>query len=148
MSDLADLGRNTLIDLAQLICGRRLGSGIGRTVYRMATEPDKVIKIEEGGCSFQNVIEWQTWEALRYTKHARWLAPVEHISPCGIVLIMAATEPLPKARYPERMPTWLSDFKVDNYGLYKGRVVCHDYGTNLLLNHGAFGGRMRKVDWS
>lgn len=130
---------NTLArDLFDIMCRDQLGSGIGRVVFEMRGDPTKVIKFEVVSQSFQNVIEWETWESLSSTKEAKWLAPCTRISACGTVLIMERTSPIPtKYKLPTHVPAFLSDFKRDNYGLLNGRLVCHDYGTNIAISRGA-----------
>ncbi len=73
----------------------------------------------------------------------RWLAPCVQISPCGSILIQKRTTPAPSSRYPAKMPKFLTDMKRSNYGLYKGRLVCHDYGLICLTVTTA----TRKADW-
>lgn len=135
------------VDLAHLICGEPLGFGIARQVFVLGTDPTKVVKVEIAAGSFQNVIEWQTWNDLRETQYAKYLAPCHHISPCGIVLIQSRVGPLTARHERQPLPSFLTDFKRSNYGVLDRRVVCCDYGTNLLLNHGAFASRMRKPKW-
>lgn len=130
-----------------IFCGREIGFGIGRKVHLHRTDPTLVIKVEEHSRSFQNVVEYETWQALMHTPFAKWLAPVIEISASGTVLIMKRTTPCPDKKLPTRMPAWLSDYKSENYGMLDGKFVCHDYGTNLLLNHGAFRNKMKAVDW-
>lgn len=148
MKEIADLSRGALEDFVKLLCGKRIDRGMSRQVYRLRTDPAKVIKIEDDGACFQNVMEWETWGALQYTPAARWLAPCLDISPCGIVLIMAATEPLPVARLPKRVPAWFTDCHANNWGQLGRRVVCHDYGLSNLITRGARGGGMQMVKWS
>lgn len=128
----------------RLFCDEEIGSGIGRRVFSSAVLPQSVIKCEEGAASFQNVIEWETWQRVRETPFAHWFAPCEWISPSGAVLVMARTKP--PTRLPKEVPVFLTDLKKSNYGIYKGRLVCHDYGTNLLFEHGMTK-RMKKADW-
>lgn len=135
-----------LRDVFQLLTGDKLGNGIARTVYECLLNHEWVVKVEEASRSFQNVIEWETWNSVRGTELEKWFAPCLHISPSGTVLVMARTTQVPEKKYPKLMPVFLTDFKRDNYGLYRGRVVCHDYGTNLLMEHGK-SQRMRKPDW-
>lgn len=144
---LNEHGVPTVADFGHLFCGEKLGGGIGRQVFVLAIDPTRVVKIETASASFQNIIEWETWKELKETPHAKWLAPCWHISPCGIVLIMDRTTPMRPGDEPKQMPEWLSDFKRSNYGALGGRVVCHDYGLNLLLNHGAFAGKMKRPQW-
>jgi hypothetical protein len=132
-------------DLFNLVCGAKLGQGIARTVYVFTPDDTKVVKVEPAG-SFQNVMEWTTWTRVQSTKHARWFAPCHSLSNDGRILIMARTQAMEHDRYPVRMPAYFTDFKYGNYGAYKGQLVCHDYGTNLLMEAGMTG-RMRRADW-
>lgn len=59
---------------------------------------------------------------------------------------MKRTHPIPPGSYPDRMPAFLTDMKRTNYGLIGKQVVCHDYGTNLLMQMGLTK-RMKKADW-
>jgi hypothetical protein len=131
-------------DLVNMMCGERLGSGIGREVFVNSLDKTQVIKFEGNACSFQNVIEWETWKRVVGTEFERWFAPCISISPNGSVLIQARTT-VP-TKFPDQMPVFLTDFKRANYGVYKGRVVAHDYGTNLLMERG-MSKRMRKPYW-
>jgi len=142
-----DLPSIVTLDFVSSFCGKLLGCGIGRQVYEFALDHEKVIKIETSAQSFQNTIEWETWRNLKDTPSAKWLAPCHWISSSGIVLVMQKTRPFCPGEEPEQMPAWLSDFKRENYGIIDGKPVCHDYGTNLLLNHGAFTKRMQKPSW-
>ena len=118
---------------------------MSREVYSSQMLPDHVIKCEKGGGIFQNQFEWEVWNSVGYTDLGKkWLAPCEWISRCGSVLIMKKTTPV--AKYPDKMPAFLSDFKKGNYGMYEGRVVCHDYGTSQFLRTGLTK-RMKKIDW-
>ncbi len=127
-----------------LLAHNRIGAGVAREVWDSRILIDSVIKVEETSRSFQNIAEWQVWESVKHTEFAKWFAPCEHISPCGTVLVMAKTTPAHK--YPDKMPVFLTDLKHANYGMYKGRLVCHDYGLHLLHELG-MSNRMRKADW-
>lgn len=128
---ISDLIKNELLSL---FLGKEIGGGMSRRVFEIKRDETKIIKIENTMGHFQNVIEWQTWEALKNTPHAKWLAPCYEISPCGTVLIMAKTSPLNLGR-PQKLPSWITDHKAENFGYLNKKIVCHDYGTNLLLNH-------------
>lgn len=148
MSDFFDgIGPIVQRDTIAMLLGERLGSGIGREVYVFALDETKVIKLENGSRSFQNMLEWELWQSLEDTPHAKWLAPCRHISPTGIVLIQDRTEPLRKGDGPKLMPRWLCDFKLENYGKLNGRTVCHDYGWRWILRAGV-DKRMSKVKWT
>lgn len=130
-----------------LLAGQQLGVGMSRKVYVCDLDREWVLKVEDDAGRFQNVMEWETWQAVKGTQFEKWFAPCHHISPSGSVLVMARTTPAVPAKYPKRMPVFLSDFKRSNYGLYKGRIVCHDYGTNLLMDWGKTT-RLRAAHWS
>jgi hypothetical protein len=134
-------------EVFKTLCGDKLGQGIGREVFECSLNKDLVIKIESGSGSFQNVVEWETWEEVRETVHAKWFAPCVGISPCGIVLVQKRTQPMSKRSYPKEMPNFLADFKYTNYGKYKGHVVAHDYGRHMLMTNGLTK-RMRPVNWT
>jgi hypothetical protein len=132
-------------DLYNLMLGERLGWGVARTVYVFTQKPSQVVKVEKPG-NYQNVMEWETWKAVRDTKARRWFAPCHALSDDGRILIMERTTPQSQDRYPVRMPAFLCDFKYGNYGLLDGKIVCHDYGRSLLMKHGMTE-RLRKVTW-
>lgn len=131
-------------DTFWMLCEEQIGQGIGRTVYSSRILKDCVVKVESNSGSFQNIIEWETWNRVKETPFAKWFAPCEWISPNGIVLVMKRTTPI--AKYPEKMPVFLTDFKKTNYGLYNKKVVCHDYGTNLLFEYG-MNNKLKRADW-
>ena len=128
------------------LLGELIGEGIARRVFRFPLIKDCVIKIEDGSRSFQNVIEWEAWERVRGTSVERWFAPCEWISSCGSVLLMKRTTPAYEKDLPGRLPVFLTDTKRSNYGMYKGRLVCHDYGTHILIERG-MSKATRKVEW-
>lgn len=129
-----------------VLTGDQIGRGVARSVHACKLDPTLVVKIEDGAGSFQNVAEWNVWEAVKETEWAKWFAPCVAISPCGSVLLMKRTTPVSRGAYPERLPRFLTDCKFQNYGEIDGRFVCHDYGMNLLLENG-MSNRMRNVHW-
>ncbi len=132
------------LDLLRLVCGEEIGNGIARTVYGCRLREDLVVKIETAGTSFQNIMEWEFWNTWSYDKDvSRWLAPCEMISPCGAILLQHRTSPIPPEKFPSKMPKFLTDMKKSNYGLLKGKVVCHDYG--MVVNNVTT--TQRKADW-
>ena len=136
-----------------LLCDEKIGAGMSRTVFSSLLLPDCVIKTEDSHGKFQNVIEWETWRRVVGTPASRWFAECKWISGDGSILIMERTRPPAESDYPTMMPVFLSDFKRKNYGMAltkkfgKGVLVCHDYGTHLMFDHG-MSKRMRKADWS
>lgn len=144
-AEVDDYFKNTIsMDFFRLFAGDVIGTGLYRTVYECPVCPDLVIKVEIESRSFQNVLEWETWEYnSEYKPVARWLAPCVAISPCGSVLLMKRTTPVPADKFPRTLPAFITDTKRSNFGLYEGRVVCHDYGVCLP----DFPLKRRKADW-
>lgn len=134
-------------DLFLMLTGNELlGNGVARHVFPYLLDDRFVIKFESEE-NFQNTYEWQVWNHVKMTDLAKWFAPVEHISPCGRILIQRRTKVIDKDRkLPERIPAFFTDTKVDNWGLLNGKAVCHDYGYHLLLEKG-MSNRMRKAEW-
>lgn len=135
------------IDIAGMLLGEKIGSGQFRDVYAHATNPDYVVKVENGARSFHNVAEYDLWKAVEDKPIAKWFAPVSHISPAGSVLVMRRVEHLPKQFLPKQVPDFFTDLKVDNWGLFEGRPVCCDYGLTLLLDRMTSSGRMKRATW-
>ena len=135
-------------DAFNLLCGRLIGSGMTRKVFHCNIRDDVVIKVEaeEVRSHFQNLQEWLVWNRICGTAFEKWFAPVIEISPNGRVLVMAKTEPLGILELPKKMPVFLTDFKPENFGRYKGNVVCHDYGSHLLMERG-MSKAMQTVNW-
>lgn len=134
-------------ELLHLVCGRRLGSGMTREVFEYAPCENLVIKFESESGHFQNVAEWQVWNRIRETKHAKWFAPCHMISHCGRILIQHYAKPLAAICLPTEVPAFFTDLKPDNWGSIKGQPVAVDYGKHLMLERG-MSGRMRKADWT
>lgn len=152
--DVVDAIRPGLLNDAftGFILGQKLGSGIDREVFVFKPDPAKVIKIETGAGHFQNVVEYQVWHEASGpssdTILARYLAPVHMISVYGCFLLMERTFPPPSNfKWPDKLPRALTDFKKGNFGVTaKGKLVCHDYGVNMILANG-IDNRMRKAHW-
>lgn len=135
-----------LRDTMEMILGKKLGGGVGRTVFVYDLDPRFVVKVEESG--FQNIVEREIWSAVMGSKFMRWFAPVYKISPCGTVLMMWRTLPAPRSAFPTMVPEFIGDLKHSNFGLYRNRLVCHDYGTlcNFLAAVPARV-KMRRAKW-
>lgn len=146
LSEFANLGNSVLVDMASMLCGDLIAAGSQRSVYACRIRPDLVIKIETNARSFQNIEEYNTWNWIKDTDYAKWFAPVEFVSSCGILIMQKRTEPGPMLGYPSKMPAFFTDMKYQNFGWLGKQMVCHDYGINLLRNDGLTK-RMRKVRW-
>ena len=135
-------------DAFNLLCGNLIGRGMTRDVFECNIRKDCVIKVEsvEVRCHFQNIQEWMVWGRVAGTEFEKWFAPVIEMAPNGRVLMMAKTDPLGLAELPKLMPAFFTDFKLQNFGRYKGHIVCHDYGSHLLMEEGLTK-RMKKADW-
>jgi len=113
------------LELFHMMAGDRIGQGIAREVYVYKPDPNYVIKFELASDDFQNVTEWLIWNSAPAAAQ-RWLAPCEHISPNGKILIQRRCERLWEP--PPKHPKWMDDMHLDNWGTLKGRPVAMDYG--------------------
>lgn len=120
--------------IRQLSLGEKLGEGATRAVYACSLDPTLVVKIEKFERKFHNIGEWEYWQTFQYVKDVSvWLAPCVSISDCGSVLLMKRTNPLLTSdKLPTKLPFFLTDFKKENYGKLKNKVVCHDYASLIL----------------
>lgn len=137
-----------------LLCGERIGRGMSRDVFECSLLPDCVVKVETDAQRFQNILEWQTWEMVKHTAASRWFAECRWLSPNGRVLIQERTRPAGPGDYPKRVPVWFTDLKRGNWGMavtndpQKQYLVCHDYGTSLVIQEGTTTKRLRVANWS
>lgn len=134
-------------ELFEFTCGELLGYGIHRAVFVYNPDPTCVIKYQYVP-SFQNVREWDLWNDLEHNDEIRkWLAPCVRISENGIWLVQKRTKLVPKGyKMPERVPRFMTDIKQANFGIYKGRLVSHDYANHLCVNY-AISKAMKKAEW-
>lgn len=128
------------------LCGKKLGRGAFREVYRCRFDPKIVFKFELEDSTFSNVKEWEMWKTVKYTRFAKWFAPCIEISCHGGVLIQSYAKNIAKADLPTKVPPFFTDLKVENWGLYQGHPVARDYGNHLALDRG-LGGAMKKPHW-
>lgn len=147
-ADLEDMSPMLLRDGIHMFCGEKLGEGMSRKVYVFEPDPKLVIKVETGSGA-QNVIEMETWLECKDGPMSQYLARCVRISPYHAWLLMErTTPPPPNFKWPDKHPGFLTDHKRSNYGLDStGRLVCHDYGTNLALSIGTGHKRMRRISW-
>ena len=140
----SDLSRHAMTECCLILCGAYIGSGVYREVFKNRMDPSTVVKVEQEGENFANILEWEVWQQARHAPAlAKWFSPCRFISPSGAVMIQAMTTPCLKRDLPRRVPGFLTDMKQDNRGWLDGRVVCHDYG-NILIGGGA---ALKKADW-
>lgn len=134
-------------ELFHLVCGTYLGGGRGRDVYVYRLDARFVLKIENAAGSFQNVIEWETWDYAKEDHEARkWLAPCHEISQCGRILIQERADTnLAESAFPQKVPVWITDLKRANWGRIGKRLVCIDYGKmGCLLD---FNRKLKRAEW-
>lgn len=110
--------------------------GVFRNVYFSVHMPNAVFKVEAHGQHFCNVQEWKTWNEVRDTQWSGYFAPCIEISYSGNVLVMARTKPITKFPKDLKLPDFFIDVKPENFGLLKGRIVCHDYGGSRIFERG------------
>lgn len=140
-------GNTTTIDFFKLVCGERLGGGVGREVYACRLDPNVVLKFERENRSFQNVLEWEFWQANEHAPEtSKWLAPCRMISDCGIVLVQERTTPIHNfTELPVMIPSWATDLKAQNWGWLRGRPVAHDYGYTTAMSVSSK--RLKRAEW-
>lgn len=128
-----------------LMLEEQLGFGQNREVWKLRGLP-YVAKIANGDPS-QNWREWSFWDDAKGTEMEKWLAPCLCFSSSGRILIQALTKPLINRLYPEKIPDLLTDLKVQNWGVYEDRVVCHDYGTNYVHANAIAAMELKEAEW-
>lgn len=126
-----------------LLCGKQIGKGAFRRVYECGIDPTLVVKVEDSSRSFANIGEWDIWTNYNETDIGKWLAPCTHISPCGGILLQKRVDPARESDLPKKVPSFLTDLKQENFGVYEGRVVCCDYGSVLA----DLSARLKRADW-
>lgn len=134
-------------DLAKMLVGAKIGFGSSRRVYEYELDKEIVIKEEGRYGSFQNIMEWEVWQAVKDTKYAKWFAPCITISGNGLLLLQKRVEPLPRAQYPKKIPAFFTDKKYQNFGMLGKQLVCFDYGTLHRYTLTQLAKKMQKADW-
>lgn len=158
MTRLYDLPDSLKDDALTLVCGKLLGSGVSRQVYAyVPNEKDTVIKLEVSEGWHQNALEWHVWNSVKRgtdtkTKELKaWFAQCVQISSLGRWMLMERTYPVSLRELKKeikKVPDVFTDLKVGNWGrLRNGRIVCHDYGTCLAIEHGLYNYRLRPAAW-
>lgn len=141
IGDSPSLVRDALL----LFGGQHLGFGCYREVFAHPHRTDLVIKVETAAGSFMNVLEWEVWRELATSKWSGYFAPCEDISPSGAVLLMKRTQPIKAFPKALTLPDFFQDVKPENFGLLKGRIVCHDYSLSTLIRRNLRGTKLRPV---
>ena len=135
-------------DLFNFIAGAEIGRGQYRVVYEHAFDKKLVIK-QDSGENFSNLNEWMLYQEFKDTVLGKWMAPVLQCSPRGMWIIQARTTPIKKGKFPKRVPELFADVKPSNWGMYRGRPVCHDFGNHRLYTVGiAPASKLRSAVWA
>jgi hypothetical protein len=118
-------------------CGKLLGKGLYRDVYELKGDKDYVIKIQRAMTQgdFSNALEWNYYQRNEdWDRLIRWLAPAIAIDETSQILVQRRAIFKTIDKYPEKMPSIFSDFKIQNYGWIDKKFVCVDYAGLLLGN--------------
>ena len=139
--------KETYKDCFNMLCGKSVGRGIHRKVFECKLRPDLVVKVESSDYRyFANVMEMNFWNEHQYYKNiAQWLAPCEYLSPDGRILLQRKAAPIiDESQLPKNLPSFLTDLKMDNFGILDDRVVCVDYALHMTTAST----RMIKARWN
>lgn len=141
-----DEGIHSKNSALSMFIGEQLGSGAYRRVYELKHDPSLVLKLEYCGKEFCNIHEMLVWREVEHTPIEDWFAPCVEIDSYGLVLFQKRTQPIKseeelkkllfETRNVRNLPDFFDDAHYANFGIYGGRVVCHDYGFNHFIQHG------------
>lgn len=131
----------------RLLCCDKIGGGVFRDVFSCRIQSDLVVKVEidQEWRSFENVKAMRFWSEWQYVvKIKLWLAPCEYLSPDGRILLQRRADPIPASfELLDKLPTFLTDIKRENFGLFEGRLVCIDYAMTIM----DASTRLKKAEW-
>jgi hypothetical protein len=130
------------------IVGEYLGGGATRRVYALKHNPELVLKLEFASKQFCNIAEYEVWKEVNGTPLAKYFARVVDIDPWAGALLMVRTRPITEQIFRRRvkeLPAFMDDMHWANFGTIGGRIVCHDYGYNLIHEQAVKAARMKKV---
>ncbi|BES63112.1 hypothetical protein [Dysgonomonas capnocytophagoides] len=139
VKDIIELFDNADIMMAyhDMLCGNLIGEGCSRIVYQCDYDESCVVKIHKkvDRLPSDNILEWELWQMVKDMTNdvPKWFAPCVRISENGRVLIQKKTAPLTDNQWYnlKETPTYLSDIKRSNLGIYKGHICTHDYAFSL-----------------
>lgn len=138
-------------EILKSLIGYRIGRGVSREVFEMSHNPDLVLKIENMSKGwFANIAEYQTWNSVKGTPYERWFAPVHSLTVGGLMLVQSKTKPPAVRDLPAEIPAVFSDVGMKNFGMFEGRLVCHDYALmqNRFWLNPKQKMKMQKAFWS
>jgi hypothetical protein len=116
------------------IFDRQLGTGGAREAYASDQFPDLVAKQMYWPLASTNAKEWLNWAKISAEAPdlVKWFAPCVAYDEKNDILVMKRTAPIPSRRWPLFIPDCFDTEKRENFGLYAGHFVCHDYATIRL----------------
>lgn len=133
---VSGLSSDVLREFANFTLGKKLGGGMSREVFVNRADPNTIIKVENSGIHNQNTMEWLIWEQFKHVKSiAKWLCPCHTSSYNGTFLIMDYARDMLPDEKPKKVPEFISDVKLENFGILNGKPVLRDYGTITLALH-------------
>lgn len=135
---------NTNDELINLVCKKLIATGSTRRVFQCFDE-SLVVKVEIHDHVFANISELLLYNGLNGTPHIKWLAPIVDISENGKFMFMKKTEPLPDDKAVWMLPEFLADLKRENFGLYEGKIVAHDYANHFCFTSALLNSKLHKV---
>lgn len=135
-------GDYRLSELMSLLVGDKIGEGKYRRVYDCRLDPTLVVKVDRSGeVPEANQTEWCLWQNTPEKIRRRWLLPCVLLSRGGTILLQRKGTQLHAADYadtkivPPKIPRILNqDAHVNNFSLYKGKALCHDYAMLTFDN--------------
>lgn len=113
-------------------CGEKVGHGVSRDVYALKQDPEHyVVKLQRRDDSFDNIKEWLIWcEIGNAPAIAKWFAPLIVITTVGTVVVQERVKfDRLKKDYPEQVPIFFCDLKIENFGWKGNQLVCVDYAS-------------------
>jgi hypothetical protein len=126
--DISDVSHYPFVtqDALRFICGDKISEGQYRAVFDCDLFKGYVVKVSY--TPFANITEFEVWQAVKGTPHAKWFAPCLNISPCGHFLIQKKVRAISdKDKLPKKLPNVFTDIKKTNFGFIGKQLVCHDY---------------------
>lgn len=124
------------MELLHVLCGKLLGKGSTRSVYKNEFNAKLVVKVANCKAGIRaNIEEFNTWESVQFVNGVNsYFARVHSMSQFGSVLVQECVPNIPAGNY--KIPSFFTDLKAENFGLVvgakKSQAVCRDYGINLL----------------
>lgn len=120
-------------DMIAFLCGSLIGQGQYRDVFKYNLDDKFVVKIQREAGNFNNIIEWEIWNNMRFTEHKKWFAECSWISGNGRIMLQRKTSPISKTKPPpERIPSFFTDIKNSNFGWIGNQFTAHDYDFTIV----------------